>query len=130
MEEIGKLSKAAGRYEFTFPELNLVVRGAYAEWVLEAAGEVISQTERLRAEGKLEELDTLKEFGEVTEIELDSARFETQSRFEAVPQCLVSLGENDYRWVAQPGRDGKENPIQRVHDMSLTRNDSFLTDRP
>jgi hypothetical protein len=41
------------------------------------------------------------------------------------------MGDMDYRWVAPEGRaklreefDG--HPMKRVHDMALTRNDSFL----
>ncbi len=130
IEDVATLRKAAGRYELIYPGLGLIVRGPYVEWVLEAAAEIVGHTEKLRADGKIEELETLKEFGETTEIEVDAARFDTQNRFEAVPQCIISMGDNDYRWVAPTGRKPPEDkPLARLHDMSLTRNDSFLQDR-
>lgn len=130
-EAIGNLTKSSGRFEFAFPDLALVIRGPYAEWVLEAAAEIIQQTERLRSEGHIEELTMLEEFGEENAgIELDAAKYETRTRFEAVPQCLVSMGDTDYRWVSREGRkEGESSYVQRVHDMSLTRNDTFLADQ-
>ncbi len=130
-EAVGSLTQSSGRFEFTLPELNLMVRGPYAEWVLEAAAEIIHQSEKLKSEGRVEELEMLKEFGEDgAEIELDSAKYENLARFEAVPQCLVSMGDTDYRWVSKDGRKEGENAyVQRVHDMSLTRHDTFLADQ-
>ncbi len=132
MEEIGHLRKAGERYEFHYPELGLVVRGPYAEWVLEAAGEIVSRTERLRAEGRLEELRALTEFGEADPIEIDSAEFDVNARFEAIPQCLVSMGALDYHWMSRDGREDAEHdrPIRRIYDTSRTRNDSFLANPP
>ena len=131
METLGVLTKSGGRYEYRHESLALVVRGDYAEWVLAAAAELMDVIAKREAEGKLEELETLQEFGEAEPIELDSAKFDMQARFEAVPQCLVTMGTMDYRWVAPEGRDQAEgvfdgHPIKRVHDMSLTRNDTFL----
>ena len=131
MENIGYLREHDGRVEFHYEKLGLVVRGNYAEWVLEAAAEVISQTEKLQADGQIEELATLCEFGEASELEVDTAKFDAKSRFEIVPQCLVSMGSLDYKWASAAGRDkSPENfagqPMRRLHDMSLTRNDTFL----
>ena len=132
MEDIGQLRRSAERYEFHYPDLGLVVRGPYAEWVLEAAGEIISRTERLRAEGRIEELRTLTEFGEADPIEIDSAEFDVNVRFEAVPQCLVSMGTMDYHWISRDGREENEQdrPIRRVYDTSRTRGDTFLANTP
>lgn len=128
MDDIGYLRRNAEKFEFHFPELGLIVRGPYAEWVLEAAGEVIAQTERMLAEGKLDELRTLTEFGEVEEIEVDSVEFEAEARFEAVPQCIVSMGALDYHWVSAAGREDEaaHGGLRRIVDMSKTRGDSFL----
>jgi hypothetical protein len=129
MSELGVLKKQDQTYEFHYGEHGLVIRGAYVEWVLQAAAEVISQTERLRAEGELEELKVLQEMGEAEEIEVDSAQFDQHSRFEVLPQCLVTMGSLDYRWVSPEGRGEGQSalfPAKRIHDMSLTRNDSFL----
>lgn len=130
IEDVATLRKAAGRYEFVYPALGLIVRGPYLEWVLEASAEIVAHTEKLRAEGKIEELEMLKEFGDATDIEVDAVRFDAQNRFESVPQCVISMGDNDYRWVAASGRRKPEDkPLSRLHDMSLTRNDTFLQDR-
>lgn len=131
METLGILTKSGGRYEFRHDPLALVVRGDYAEWVLAAAAELMDVIARREAEGRIEELETLQEFGEVEPIELDSAKFDMRARFEAVPQCLVTMGSMDYRWVAPEARESgippfEGHPIKRVHDMSLTRNDTFL----
>jgi len=64
MSEIGTIRKAGPSYELHYPEHGLIVRGQYVEWVLEAAAEIIAQTEKLRNEGDLDELKTLAEFGE------------------------------------------------------------------
>lgn len=130
MTDIGFLRQSGTNYEFHFPEHSLIVRGAYIEWVLEAAAEIIAQTERLRSDGHLEELKALAEFGEADEIEIDTAAFDANARFEIVPQCVISMGTMDYRWISAAGRkDGDGDggrPITRIHDMSLTRHDTFL----
>ncbi|MCW2319055.1 xanthine dehydrogenase iron-sulfur cluster and FAD-binding subunit A [Rhodoblastus acidophilus] len=122
-EPLAQLRLIAGRYEFVYPEMELIVRGPYVEWVLEAAAEIISRTEKLRAEGSKEELTILAEMGEPNcDMELDSLNFKTKTRFEAVPQCVVSMGCNDYRWVQKEGRDAPEHVyVERLADMSKTR---------
>lgn len=131
MDTLGVLKMEGGRYEFRHSELGLVVRGDYAEWVLSAAAELIDVMARRDAEGRIEELQTLCEFGEADEIEIDSAKYDMRARFEVMPQCLVTMGAVDYRWIAPEGRDksGEDfagNPMKRISDMSLTRNDTFL----
>lgn len=130
MDETGTLRRQDGRYEFTFPELGLIIRGAHAEWVLEAAAEIIAESEKLRGEGRIEELGTLAEFGEAEAVEVDIARYEQKARFELVPQCVVSMGSMDYHWVSAAGRpadaEGLHQKLRRLHDMSMTRHDSFL----
>lgn len=128
MDDIGFLRKSDERYEFCFPELSLVVRGNYVEWVLEAAAEIISRAEKLRSDGRIDELETLAEFGEADEIEIDSAKFDSNARFEAMPQCVVSMGSMDYHWVSRDGRESANDHLgmRRIHDMSRTRNDTFL----
>ena len=130
MNEAGFLRKSGPSYEFHYPEHNLIVRGSYVEWVLEAAAEIIARTERLKSDGHIEEIKTLAEFGEADEVDVDSAQFDANARFEIIPQCIVSMGSMDYRWVSAAGRKGDassaEQPITRIHDMSMTRNDTFL----
>lgn len=132
MDDIGRLTKANGRYEFSFEELNLVVRGAHAEWVLEAATEIIKEVVQAEVEGQTSEIEALMEFGEADEIELDIALQDHKARFEVMPQCMVSMGDMDYRWIAPEGRKGAEGApdsrqvMERLVDQSLTRNDTFL----
>lgn len=135
MNEIGRLAQADGQYEFRDPSRNLIVRGGHPEWVLMAAAEVISNTARLEAESLLDELSALMEFDAAEPIEVDSARFSLKERFELIPQCIVSLGTMDYKWAAAEGRAKKPSefgnqPLKRVHDMSLTRSESFLSNEP
>ncbi|MEM9046941.1 MAG: hypothetical protein AAGC81_19860 [Pseudomonadota bacterium] len=133
MDEIGRLKKANGRYEFSFDELDLVVRGAQAEWVLEAATEIIMQANFADMEGQISELETLMEMGEADEIDLDILKDQHQSRFERMPQCVVSMGDMDYRWIAPEGRDKSEDSpesrqsMERLIDQSATRNNTFLS---
>lgn len=123
---MGTLRKEGNRFVFSLPELEITVRGDYVEWVLEAAAEVIALAEKTRAHSQVEELETLVEFEEASEIDLDIAKSESQTRFEIVPQCQVSLGDGDFRWVSASGRGEGDHPITRLNDMSLTRNDTFL----
>jgi hypothetical protein len=128
-DAIAYLAKDGRRYEMNFPEYALTVRGPYIEWVLEAAAEIISTFERTKAESSVEELQMLKEFGDsgTSDIEIASAKYEQDVRFETVPQCVVTMNELDYRWVSKAGRKGDEiTPMQRLHDLSLTRNGTFL----
>jgi hypothetical protein len=135
MNEVGRLIQADGQYEFRDPSRNLIVRGGHPEWVLMAAAEVISNTAKLEAESQVEELTALLEFDAAEPIEVDSAKFSLKERFELIPQCIVSLGTMDYKWAAAEGRAKKPNefgnqPLKRVHDMSLTRSDTFLANDP
>lgn len=131
MKEIGKLIEADGRYEFRFDEKSLIVRGDHPEWVMRAVAEVLETTEKLEAESKIDELESLVEFEVVTPIEVDSAKYAMKERFETIPQCIVTMGKMDYRWAAKEGRDilNEEfdgHAVKRINDMSLTFNDTFL----
>lgn len=119
-----------GRYEFACPSLDLIVRGAQPEWVLEAGADMIAQSEKLRVQGLIDELSVLRDLGDATDVEVDIAGFEFNARFEAVPQCVVSLGVHDFRWVSPVGRRDGERGLQRLFDQSLTRNETFLVDQP
>ncbi len=135
MNGIGQLSESDGQFEFRDPTRNLIVRGEHPEWVLQAAAEVIGNTARLEAESVVEELTAMLEFEAAEQIEVDSAKYAMKERFELVPQCIVSLGKMDYKWAAQEGRAKKpeefgNQPLKRVHDMSLTRSDTFLENEP
>ena len=135
MNGIGQLSESDGQYEFRDPTRNLIVRGEHPEWVLQAAAEVIANTAKLEAESVVEELSAMLEFEAAEQIEVDSAKYAIKERFELVPQCIVSLGKMDYKWAAAEGRAKKpeefgNQPLKRVHDMSLTRSDTFLENEP
>lgn len=132
MNQIGQLLEADGQFEYRDPRRSLVVRGEHPEWVLMAAAEMIANTSRLEAESLIEEMQTLLEFEAVEQIEIDSAKYAMNARFEIVPQCLVTMGKIDYQWAAAEGRQQKpaeygSQYVKRVHDMSLTRNNSFLS---
>ncbi|MGF1444965.1 MAG: hypothetical protein ACFBRM_02060 [Pikeienuella sp.] len=132
MEEIGRLSKANARYEFMLDDLGLVVRGAHVEWVLEAAADIISKAAKADIEGRLMEIQTLVELGEAEEVDLDIAQYDAGSRFEEVPQCLVTLGTLDYRWTSphkqpNPHGEGLRDCMERLVDQSKTRHGSFLS---
>ncbi len=130
-DAIAHLFKDGRRYEMTFPEYALTIRGPYIEWVLEAAADIIQNFERTKSESTVDELKMLQEFGDesVSELDVDTAACEQGARFEAIPQCVVTMNEMDYRWVSKVGRkDDDAAPIKRLHDMSLTRNNSFLRD--
>ena len=131
MNEIGRLSESDGQYEFREPSRSLIVRGDHPEWVLLAAAEVIGNTAKLEAESVIEELNAMVEFEAVEVIEVDSAKYAMKERFDLIPQCIVTVGKMDYKWAAPEGRAKKkqefgDNALKRVHDMSLTRSDSFL----
>jgi len=133
MDDVGQIQEVDGRYEFRHDGLGLVVRGDHPEWVLMAAAEIISNTAKIESEAELESLAALAEFEEVGSIEVDSAKFAHKQRFDTIPQCIVSLGKIDYKWATEEGRkklteeyDG--HMVRRIHDMSLTFNDTFLTD--
>lgn len=44
MEGFGQFRVFDDRFEFRYPELGLTVRGAYADWVLEAAAEILKDS--------------------------------------------------------------------------------------
>lgn len=131
MEEIGHRRKYDNRLEFHYPVLNLVVRGPYVKWVLEAAAELIQNTQKLQSDGEIEGLKTLVKFEEAEPIDLDAAAYGAGAQFETVPQCTVSMGEMDCKWMSPVGRslagsDFNGSSIRRLHNMALTRNDTFL----
>lgn len=131
MKDIGQLSEIDGRFEFRIPEMSIIVRGDHPEWVLQAACEVVANTARLECESKLDELETLVEFEEASEIDVQSAKYSMDQRFEIVPQCIVTMGRMDYKWIAEAGRNKLQSefdgqPYTRIHDMSLTFRDTFL----
>ena len=131
MKPIGTLLEADGRFEFRMDEKNLIVRGDHPEWVIQAASEILANTEKLEAQSKVEELSTLVEFEAATEIEVDSAKFALKQRFATIPQCIVTMGKLDYKWAAPEGRKAMSeeydgHTVRRVHDMSMTYDDSFL----
>ena len=135
MEMIAKLTEENGRLEFRCERTGLVVRGDYAEWVLSAAAEMLATMARSELEGRIEEAETMVEFGEMAEVEADTAKWAHKARFEIVPQCTVTMGGTEYRWVAPEATEVREKefdgyPMKRVHNMALTRNDSFLTNEP
>lgn len=135
MNQIGQLSESDGQYEYRDQARGLIIRGEHPEWVLQAAAEVIANTARLEAESVVEELTAMLEFEAAEPIEVDSAKYALKERFELVPQCIVSLGKMDYKWAAAEGRAQKPEEfgtqaLRRVHDMSMTRSDSFLSNEP
>lgn len=126
MEQLGTLVREDKRFVFSYPALDLEVRGAFAEWVLEAAAEIIAEAEMHAKTGSIDELEALIEFEEASEVDLDIAKSELKSQFEAMPQCVVTIGDGDFRWVSREGRTADDRPVTRLIDMSLTRSDSFL----
>lgn len=132
MNEIGQLLEADGQFEYRDPRKNLIVRGEHPEWVLMAAAEVIANTSKLEAESLVDELETMVQFEAAEQVEVDAAKYALRERFEIIPQCVVTMGRIDYRWAAPEGRQKKAEEfgtqtVRRLHDMSLTRSDSFLS---
>jgi len=132
MNQIGKLMEAYGMFEVRDPSRSLIVRGEHPEWVLMAAAERIGNTSRLEAESQIEEMQAMLEFDAAEQIEIDAAKYSLKERFEIVPQCIVTMGKIDYKWAAPEGRaqmvpEFGSQPVKRVHDMSLTRSNSFLS---
>lgn len=131
MTEIGQLFEADDRYELRVPGKGLIVRGDHPEWVLQAASEVLTTTERFESASKVDELESLVEFEAATSIEVDAAKYAMKDRFETIPQCIVTLGKMDYRWAAKEGRERLSDEFDghtmaRINDLSLTFHDSFL----
>ncbi|MEO0655314.1 MAG: hypothetical protein AAFY77_10645, partial [Pseudomonadota bacterium] len=101
------------------------------EWVLMAASEIISNTAKIETESEIDSLVALAEFEEASGVEVDSAKFAFKQRFETIPHCIVSLGKIDYKWATTEGREKLISEydghlVRRIHDMSLTFNDTFL----
>lgn len=123
-EHVAYLVKHETRFELVYPAYNLALRGPYAEWLFQAAAEVIRRIDSIKAEGALDELEMLAGFGDMEDapVQMDSLRYESGTRFETVPQCLVTVGDTDYRWVAPEARNPGVNGFgERIHDMLLTR---------
>ena len=100
---------------------------------MQAASDVITNTKKAESESIIDEKATLLEFDEATEPEVESAKFILKPRFDIEPQCIVTMGRLDYKWIAREGRDKMNGEfdgqaVRRIHDMSLTMNDSFLKD--
>lgn len=131
MEKVGYLKENGDRFEFHFDQLGLIIRGNYPEWVLAAASEIIRDSAKIDSDSRMEELSALVEFGEASEIDVDAHKVDSKFRFEVLPQCVVTMGSMDYRWADEEARRkfGAEfggHSMRRLHDMSMTRNDSFL----
>jgi hypothetical protein len=129
-EPIAQLYKVGSRYELVYPQYNLSVRAQHAEWALEAGGEIITRLDRLKAEGLLDEMEMMKGFGDDPEIpfKINALRYESNSRFDLIPQCVVTVGDVDYRWTAADGRKAKSDaPIERMLDTSKTRDDTTFS---
>jgi hypothetical protein len=129
-EPLAQLFKRDARFEFVYPEYGLTLRAPYAEWIFEAAAEILSRIEKLRIEGTIEELEMIKEFEDPDTIntQIDTIKYENGNRFDVIPQCIVTMADVDYRWVSPVARDPKSNNFgQRLHDMSLTRSDDYAS---
>jgi hypothetical protein len=129
-EPLAQLFKRDARFELVYPEYGLTLRAPYAEWIFEAAAEILSRIERLRIEGTIEELEMIKEFEDADTVnsQIDNIKYENGNRFDVIPQCIVTMSDVDYRWVSPVARDPKSNTFgQRLHDMSLTRSDDYAT---
>jgi hypothetical protein len=123
-EQLAYLSRSDNRLELVYPEYGLRLRAAYAEWLFEAAAEIIRRIERTKTQGAIDELEMLSEFGEdeAGGVNMDILKYESGTRFETVPQCLVTLGDADYRWVSREARPADHNGIgERLHDTLMTR---------
>jgi hypothetical protein len=127
-EPLAQLFKRDARFELVYPEYGLTLRAPYAEWLFEAAAEILGRIEKLRVEGTIEELEMIKEFEDADGIDtqIDAVKYENGNRFDVVPQCLVTMGDIDYRWISAISRDPQVGKFgQRLHDMSLTRSDNY-----
>jgi hypothetical protein len=123
-EHIAYLTRVDQRLELVYPEYGLRLRAAYPEWLFEAASEIIRRIEKTKSQGAIDEVELLAEFGEGEDnsVSVDILKYESGSRFETVPQCMVTLGDSDYRWVAREARSIDHNSIgERLHDTLLTR---------
>ena len=127
---VAYLRQAGNRFELAYPEYGIKIHGPYAEWVLEAAADVIARIEKTKTDGAIEELELMQEFDDQQDnsIEIDSLKYNAKERFDIVPQCVISMADMDYRWVSKVQRDltDKNGFGKRLHDMSLTHNDTWL----
>ena len=126
MVGIGKLSQVDGVYEFRDPSRSLIVRGAYLEWVLLAAAEIIGDSSRLEGEAMVDELTAMVPLGAADAGELAAARVEHRQRFDINPRCGVAFGTVDYVWSAAEGPRLKPDepsprPLNLGPDMLGTR---------
>jgi len=127
---VAQLHKHGAHFELVYPEYRLTLRAPYAEWIFEAAAEILSCIEKLRIEGEIDELEMIKQFvdQDTINIALDSIKYENGNRFDVVPQCVLTMADTDYRWVSPLARDPKASHFgQRLHDMSLTRSGDYAT---
>lgn len=129
---LAQVCKLDGRFELVYPEYGIRVRAPYAEWVFEAAADVIRRIEKTKSEGDIDELQLMQEIGEGGDemaVQIDAIKYENNTRFEVVPQCVVSLGDTDYRWVSRNQNTDEQHSFgDRIHNMAMTRNNSFLVD--
>jgi hypothetical protein len=130
-EPIATLSKDGNRFCLNYPDYDISIRGAYAEWVMMAAAEMIARVEKLKLEGSIDEIELTREFLDASEadIQIDSLRYAAIKRFDVIPQCVVTMHNTDYRWVARQ-EGAMPGAIERLVDSSLTRNNSFLSGSP
>lgn len=128
MENVATLTKDADTYSLRFPAAGLVIRGEYPEWVFEAAAEILSNAELVNSNARVEEVEVLSEFEEASDLDVDIAKSDHNSRFERIPQCVVSMKTGEFHWISAVGRKDDELSIKRIYDMSRTRNDTFLKD--
>ncbi len=123
-DHLAYIVRSGQRLELVYPEYGLRLRAPYAEWLFEAGAEIIRRIERTKSQGAIDELEMMAEFGEEdgAAVDVDVLKYASGSRFDTVPQCLVTLGDSDYRWVAKEARDSDRNVIgERLHDTLMTR---------
>jgi len=128
MNAIGFLNRTDDGFAFRYDELNLTIRGAHAEWVLEAASELIRDATRLEAECRLEDLTVLVENGDAKTESMDEDRQAFASRFERVPQCVVTMGTLDYRWVSNVAGSPRKDQSLKSAKPTQTKHHAPLVD--
>ncbi len=129
-ESVAQLRKHGAHFELVYPEYRLTLRAPYAEWIFEAAAEILSCIEKLRIEGEIDELEMIRQFADAdaVNIAIDSIKYENGNRFDVFPQCVFTMADTDYRWVSPLARDPRASHFgQRLHDMSLTRSGQYAT---
>ncbi|MEM7621050.1 MAG: hypothetical protein AAF228_11420 [Pseudomonadota bacterium] len=127
---LARLNKLDGRFELTYPDYGIRIRAPYAEWVFEAAADIIRRIEKTKTDGDIDELQLMQEIGEGGDemsVQIDAIKYNKNNRFEVVPQCVVSLGDMDYRWVSRNTQAEEQTSFgDRIHNMAMTRSNSFL----